>query len=130
MDVNEAVRELRRRLGQSQRDFAARIGVSVRSVARYEGIQEPEQPALMRLESLASREGHADIAAVFLADLEQRLKAQNFDLEEAKLLRQSLRSSLQSGRPATKKVLVEVLRTALEIARRLPDDPEPEETES
>jgi transcriptional regulator with XRE-family HTH domain len=65
MSVHEAVRELRRVLGQSQQAFASGIGVSIRSVASWENDQRPGSQALEKLRLAARSAGDLDLVAVF-----------------------------------------------------------------
>lgn len=54
--AGRAVRMLRRALGESQQQFAVRMGLAVRTIARYEATQ-PTGKILVRFEQL-SRENH------------------------------------------------------------------------
>jgi transcriptional regulator with XRE-family HTH domain len=41
-NLSSAVKQLRKRLGESQQAFATRLGLSIRTIANYEGV-EPHQ---------------------------------------------------------------------------------------
>jgi transcriptional regulator with XRE-family HTH domain len=65
MEQGEAIRELRKRLQLTPREFAEKIGVSEITIARSES-GFPTYPAnLAGLHHLAIQEGHADLAKVF-----------------------------------------------------------------
>jgi transcriptional regulator with XRE-family HTH domain len=61
----EAVRELRTRLGDTQQAFAARTGLAISTVVRYELSRPPKGQALAMFERLAFASSHGDLAAVF-----------------------------------------------------------------
>ena len=126
--LSRAVAELRKRSGETQKVFAERVGVGVRSIIRYEGGQAPDDVPLSQLAVIAEGAGHQDLAEIFSKALDKRFA--RFDVDAAKALKSHLETSFEFGRTGTKRLLIEVLETALEIARRLPDDQEPEETES
>ncbi|MFL6448517.1 MAG: helix-turn-helix transcriptional regulator [Bryobacteraceae bacterium] len=63
--LKTAVRELRLRLNLSQDAFAELIGVSPRSVARFEGEQAPSVRSLIQLAQLARAKGFYDLARKF-----------------------------------------------------------------
>lgn len=65
--VAEAVRELRRILGESQEEFAVRMGVTVRTIARWETVRPPKGfDTLTALSHLASKNDRHDLAMTFL----------------------------------------------------------------
>ncbi len=73
-DVGAAVRDLRTALGESQEQFAARLGTAVRTISRYEAPQPPKGGTLLRLLQIA-REHHVDsAAATFAAALREELE--------------------------------------------------------
>ncbi len=61
----EAVRELRTRLGDTQQAFAARTGLAISTVVRYELSRPPKGQALAMFERLAFDNGYEDLTAVF-----------------------------------------------------------------
>lgn len=65
MQVNEAVRVLRNRLGLSQQAFANRFGMSLNAIARYEMGRKPAPIVALQMMHTALKEGHSDLAAVF-----------------------------------------------------------------
>lgn len=65
----EAVRKLRRHLGESQQAFATRLGLSIRAVANYEKDREPRGRAAAALGRAAVEAGREDLAAIFRKSL-------------------------------------------------------------
>jgi transcriptional regulator with XRE-family HTH domain len=63
--LGERIRELRRSLGLKQHQFGTLLGITQRSVARYEGGQRPSDHVLARLGELAARANHSDLAQTF-----------------------------------------------------------------
>jgi transcriptional regulator with XRE-family HTH domain len=63
--VADAVKALRAEFGESQQRFSDRIGVVVRTVARYELQKPPAGEMLGRLSALADEAGRDDLRAVF-----------------------------------------------------------------
>lgn len=63
--VNEAVRELRLALGESQEAFAQRLNTSVRTVSRYETVRPPRGKLLAQFSQLARKENLNEIADLF-----------------------------------------------------------------
>lgn len=61
----EAIKELRTHLGESQQEFSNRLGVVVRTVARYELEKPPRTDALLNLAAVAEAAGRNDLATVF-----------------------------------------------------------------
>jgi transcriptional regulator with XRE-family HTH domain len=66
--IQDAVRELRNRLGWTQEDLARNLGLTLRTVVRYENDLPPRGPALGRLYAIASEKGHEDLAKLFDAE--------------------------------------------------------------
>jgi transcriptional regulator with XRE-family HTH domain len=65
MSVQEAIKELRARMGLSQEGLARHMNLTLRTIARYENDAPPTGHALKRFRDLASQERHPDIAVVF-----------------------------------------------------------------
>jgi transcriptional regulator with XRE-family HTH domain len=63
--VSEAVVRLRTALGETQEQFAARMGTSVATIARYETSRTPKRGALDELIKIADENGLASYADVF-----------------------------------------------------------------
>ncbi len=61
----EAVRSLRASLNETQQQFSDRLGVVVRTVARYELEKPPSGDALLALSKIAEKAGRSDLADVF-----------------------------------------------------------------
>jgi transcriptional regulator with XRE-family HTH domain len=65
--VSEAVKELRRALGESQQAFAERLGLYISSIAHYEGgDRSPDYVVTLKLYRAACEAGRKDLAAFFL----------------------------------------------------------------
>ncbi len=64
-DVQNAVRELRGRLGLNQVQFARRISRAINTVSRYESQIAPKGESLIPYAALAIRSNFADLAQVF-----------------------------------------------------------------
>jgi len=56
-------------MGLTQPEFANRVGVAIRTVARWEKDQPPHGQALIKLAQLADSRGRKDIAGSFVAAL-------------------------------------------------------------
>jgi transcriptional regulator with XRE-family HTH domain len=52
-------------VGETQQEFAHRLGTAVRTIARWEKVRAPSGASLARLEGLASANGHLDLASLF-----------------------------------------------------------------
>jgi transcriptional regulator with XRE-family HTH domain len=63
--VTEAVRDLRNRLGDTQQQFANRLGMAISTIVRYELSRPPRGRVLADLENLAVNNGCSVEAAVF-----------------------------------------------------------------
>lgn len=64
-EVAEAIKALRAQLGESQQQFSNRLGVVVRTVARWELEQPPKGDVLLRLFDLSQEVGREDLMRVF-----------------------------------------------------------------
>ncbi|MEK7993431.1 MAG: helix-turn-helix transcriptional regulator [Planctomycetota bacterium] len=62
-----AVRQLRRACGQTQREFAATLGVTPVTVARWETTRQPGGQVLVKLKNLASERGLGELEDVFFS---------------------------------------------------------------
>jgi transcriptional regulator with XRE-family HTH domain len=69
--VTEAVRKLRKALGETQQQFAYRMNTAVRTIARYETVRPPQGRVLRQLEEIAMEHDLGHIAEVFHGVLEQ-----------------------------------------------------------
>lgn len=65
MKINEAVKELRAKLGWSLQKFATAIDVSMTSVVKYEAGRNPTGRVLVNLTRLANENNYRDLAAIF-----------------------------------------------------------------
>ncbi len=80
MDINEAVRELRRVTGDSLHRFANRLGVSVKAIVNYEEARNPSAEALYRLSREAQKIGREDLAILFSEAFSEKIGA-HIDLD-------------------------------------------------
>ena len=69
----QAVLRLRKRLGDTQQQFANRLGMSIRAVANYEKDRRPDPRALSRLLKEAERMRDTDLADTFRAALKEEM---------------------------------------------------------
>lgn len=63
--IQNAVRRLRKALGETQEQFAHRLKTAVRTIARYEGERPPTGLVLAQLKQLADANDLQDVANVF-----------------------------------------------------------------
>jgi transcriptional regulator with XRE-family HTH domain len=75
--VSDAVRKLRKELGESQQQFAYRMKTAIRTVARYETIRPPKGKVLRQLEVMAAENNLPHLAEVFRGALNQELGVRN-----------------------------------------------------
>ncbi len=148
IDFHDAVRRLRSECGESQEQFARRLGVGVRTITRYESDKPPSEALLLKLWRLA-KDKHLDTVAdaltqavpdsvaVFLSDptfirewthrfhpatgemLSEALRLRGITDEERHLLRAAL-AKLRSDHRSDRELLIEAIRnpTGLRRARR------------
>src|SRR5215831_17662818 len=69
------VRKLRLALGDTQQQFASRLGLAIATVVRYEHNRPPKAKALARLEQVACEKGLEEYAAAFRRALNMDLGA-------------------------------------------------------
>lgn len=69
----DAVRQLRERFGESQMEFAKRMGWHIVTLARYETKRAPKGKALAALEQVAREHGHQELMDTFRAALAEEL---------------------------------------------------------
>ena len=60
-----SIRELRRRLGDTQMQFSRRMGWHITTLARYETKRAPSGRVLVELEVAACNNGESELAKVF-----------------------------------------------------------------
>jgi transcriptional regulator with XRE-family HTH domain len=65
MKLNEAVKELRGLLNESQQAFATRLGISIRGLVNYEKDRDPPLALLLKLAAVARAAGNEKLADVF-----------------------------------------------------------------
>jgi transcriptional regulator with XRE-family HTH domain len=75
MTTIEAVRELRKQVGESQQAFATRLGLSIRAIANYETKREPTARALAQLQVVAKEFKRKDLWDIFREALNRELQA-------------------------------------------------------
>ncbi len=68
-EISDAIRRLRDEMGLTQPEFANRVRVAIRTIARWEKDQPPHGQALIKLAQLADSRGRKDIAGSFVAAL-------------------------------------------------------------
>lgn len=73
MDTKTAVRELRKALGDTQQQFATRLGMAISTVVRYELTRPPKGKVLNQLAHLAITNGRPEIAHVFFEALDDEM---------------------------------------------------------
>jgi transcriptional regulator with XRE-family HTH domain len=74
MTITQAVKNLRRHLGDTQQTFANRLGVAMISVIRYESARRPPQGKALALMYRTAREaGNKDLAEIFWTALHREL---------------------------------------------------------
>jgi transcriptional regulator with XRE-family HTH domain len=84
-EVAEAIKSLREELGESQQAFSNRIGVVVRTVARWELEKPPIGDVLLRLFEISQDAGREDLVQVF---------AKALNTLPPKVLLESIRSTI------------------------------------
>jgi transcriptional regulator with XRE-family HTH domain len=67
--LSGSIRGLREEMGLTQPEFANRVGVAIRTIARWEKDQPPHGQALIKLAQLADSRGRKDMAESFVAAL-------------------------------------------------------------
>lgn len=73
--AQKAIKNLRLRLGLSQQAFAAKTGLSISSVTRYEKTRPPKSDVLVMFSGLAEEHGLRDIAEQLREAREAELRA-------------------------------------------------------
>ena len=73
MDLNDAVRKLRDKTGDSQQAFATRLGLSIRAIVNYEKDRTPSAKALAAMAHLAAKHGEFELANQFWSALPEEL---------------------------------------------------------
>ncbi len=69
----KAVRKLRVAIGDTQQQFANRLGLAISTIVRYELSRSPHGKVLIQFEKLALEHGQVDLAKVFRQALEYEL---------------------------------------------------------
>jgi transcriptional regulator with XRE-family HTH domain len=72
-DLTAAVKELRLAVGDTQQDFAQRLGLAISTVVRYERSRPPKGKALAQMAEVAESIGHAALAQKFAGALDAEL---------------------------------------------------------
>jgi transcriptional regulator with XRE-family HTH domain len=73
VDLIEAVKKLRAHLGETQQQFAARLGLSMSAIQNYERDRSPTGRALAMLAKAATDASRRDLADLFAAALGREL---------------------------------------------------------
>jgi transcriptional regulator with XRE-family HTH domain len=74
-NLGEAIRELRKRTGVTQTEFAWMVGCSLPSIQNYEAGKKPSANAIAVFYELALKGGHTDLAERLKPELEARTKS-------------------------------------------------------
>jgi len=131
-----AVRQLRKALGETQEQFARRMGTTVRTIARWEGPRPPTGQALIRLEHMAATNGAVEAAAVFRVALNDAMgrrlsQASIYRTDEERDLCQALLAILREEKHKRRRAVVRrYLQPALDelqeqdLARKHAEDSE------
>jgi transcriptional regulator with XRE-family HTH domain len=70
--LSASVRELREALGMTQQGFATRLGIAMRTIARWENNQPPRGQALVQLAQVAQARGLQYVADRFVQALQSQ----------------------------------------------------------
>ena len=81
MNINQAIRQLRERLGSNQQIFATNLGISIRALVNYEKDREPLVESLTKLALVARLAGLPDLETFFTDAVRERLTARLDDNE-------------------------------------------------
>jgi len=65
LNVQEAVKALRLAIGDTQQQFAARLGLAISTVVRYELSRPPKGPVLFQFHHLAAEHDQRELARLF-----------------------------------------------------------------
>src|SRR5260370_28568989 len=71
--ITSAIKDLRRKLGDTQPAFASRLGLSVSAIEIYEKDRKPTLRVLAQLMRLAHSHGFIELATAFQEELEKEL---------------------------------------------------------
>lgn len=74
MDLNEAVKKLREKTGDSQQAFATRLRLSIRAIVNYEKDREPSPRALAAMARLAAEYHEYELANLLWSALPEELQ--------------------------------------------------------
>jgi len=118
MESSEAIKQLRTRQGLSQQAFAVRMGLAIRSVARYEAGGAPRQEVVDQFIQEAQRAGFSDVAETLEAFAAKLLEERAACVELAKHCIRLVISELDGGpkygiEPRTPEQMVDTLRAAV-----------------
>ena len=64
-DLSNAVIQLRRSLGDTQQQFAMRLGLAMTTIARYETSRQPQGDVLLQFARVAEDNGYSKLAQIF-----------------------------------------------------------------
>lgn len=79
--IARTVRQLRLALGDTQQQFAERMGWAISTAVRYETTRAPRGRALADLARMAIARGWDDIASVFRMTLAEELGIKSYDVD-------------------------------------------------
>jgi transcriptional regulator with XRE-family HTH domain len=129
MDVQEAVRELRRALGDTQQAFAQRLGLSIRAVANYEKDRQPDAKSLMLLARAARETDREDLVEQFAQRFRKEMNDPNAQMslitdKEIALKEEIGRALILNNTPQwAEKELEKLIKSTKEWQNTQPDIP-------
>ena len=79
--TSKAIRDLRQEMHLTQQEFANRLGIAIRTIARWENDQPPHGAALVKLAQLANARELASIEDCFVSALADESPNSNVSME-------------------------------------------------
>jgi transcriptional regulator with XRE-family HTH domain len=79
-ELVKAVKSLRERFGESQQAFSNRLGLSIKTIANYEGGRCPSGKPLLALAQAAAMSGDADLQSIFGDAISEELDGWEFSV--------------------------------------------------
>jgi transcriptional regulator with XRE-family HTH domain len=131
MDIQHAIRELRKAYGENQQYFATRLEIAMGSLAYYEtGLRRPDLRAVLKFEYAADLIRRKDLRKIFAnhvaADLGRNVIQADDDLqyEGLELVQKRLREGEEKFTPLYKKLmlLIAELEADAKPKKRKPKD--------
>jgi transcriptional regulator with XRE-family HTH domain len=104
--IRQAVKQLRSALGMTQSELAIRVGRSLATIQRWEGVVSPKGQALVQLISLAGAGGQRELVPLFQDALAAELGSEVF------------KTSVEKGKPGAPPEEHEILDTIYYLAQK------------